>query len=336
MAVPTIPAGPVGRSGAGAQAPGRSGRAGSRGRRGRSSSGSPAAAARRRLYWPLLLPALLVYVLFLVAPALYGVYISFTSWSGRGDAPVWVGLANYVSLTGDAMFRRAFINTLAILVVSGLGIFAATFLIASVLREVRWSRPALSIIFFPYLLSPIAVGIALSLLLAPNGLFNAGLRGVGLSALAKMWLTPDLIFQVILVGLVWVSVGFYLTLMMSAIGRIPRYYYEAAELDGAGRLSTFFNVTLPMTWDVVSVAAVLWCINAIKVFEFIYGFTGSGSAPAPQARTLTIAQFLTTTGGQNPQYELGLGSAMAVVMVALISVFVVAVRRLMHRDALEF
>lgn len=297
---------------------------------------SPAEAARRRLYWPLLAPALLVYVGFLVAPALYGVYVSFTTWSGRGDSPVWVGLRNYQQLWRDDLFRQAFVNTLAILVVSGIGIFAMTFLISAVLREVRWSRPALAVLFFPFLLSPIAVGIALSLLLAPNGPLNAGLRGVGLGSLAKLWLTPDLIFKVILVGLVWVSVGYYLTLMMSAIGRVPSYYYEAAELDGAGRVSTFVNVTLPMTWDVVTVSAVLWCINAIKVFEFIYGFTGSGDSPPPQARTLTIAQFLATTGGKSPQYALGLGSAMAVVMVALISLFVVAVRRLMRRDSLEF
>ena len=99
--------------------------------------------------------------------------------------------------------------------------------------------------------------IALSLLLSPNGPLNAGLKAGGLGSLAKMWLTPDLIFKVILVGLVWVSVGYYLTLMMSAIGRIPTYYYEAAELDGAGRVSTFFNVTLPLSWDVVTVSVVL-------------------------------------------------------------------------------
>lgn len=305
-------------------------------RRRRKHAVSPAEAARRKLYWPLLAPALLVYIGLLVAPALYGVYVSFTEWSGRGDSPQWVGVANYVKLARDELFRTAFGNTLAILVVSGIGIFVLTFVISAVLREVTWSRTALSILFFPYLLSPIAVGIALSLLLSPNGLFNAGLRGVGLGAWAKAWLTPDLIFRVILIGLVWVSVGYYLTLMMSAIGRIPRYYYEAAELDGAGRISTFFNVTLPLTWDVVTISAVLWCINAIKVFEFIIGFTGNGDAPPPQARTLTIAQFLATTGGRNPQYALGLGSAMAVVMVLLISLFVVAVRRLMRRESLEF
>ncbi|MGO1385167.1 MAG: carbohydrate ABC transporter permease [Arachnia sp.] len=304
--------------------------------RSRRAGASPAELARRRLYWPLLLPALLVYVGLLVAPALFGVYASFTSWSGRGDSPQWIGLRNYVRLANDDLFIRAFGNTLGILMISGVGIFLVTFVVSSVLREVRWSRTALSIVFFPYLLSPIAVGISLSLLLAPNGLFNAGLRFTGLGVLAKQWLTPDMIFRVILVGMVWVSIGYYLTLMMSAIGRVPRYYYEAAELDGAGRVSIFFNVTLPMTWDVVTVSAVLWCINAIKVFEFIIGFTGLGDAPPPQARTLTIAQFLATTGGRNPQYQLGLGSAMAVVMVVLISVFVVAVRRFMRRDFLEF
>ena len=297
---------------------------------------SPAEVARRKLYWPLLTPALLVYVGLLVAPALYGVYVSFAEWSGRGEAPEWIGLANYARLARDELFHTAFFNTLAILVVSGIGVFVLTFVISSVLREVKWSRTALSILFFPFLLSPIAVGIALSLLLSPNGLFNAGLRLSGLGALAKAWLTPDLIFRVILIGLVWVSVGYYLTLMMSAIGRIPRYYYEAAELDGAGRISTFMHVTLPLTWDVVTISAVLWCINAIKVFEFIIGFTGNGDAPPPQARTLTIVQFLTTTGGRNPQYALGLGSAMAVVMVLLITFFVVAVRRLMRRESLEF
>lgn len=308
----------------------------SRTSRDRRAGISPAEGARRRLYWPLLAPALIVYVSLLVGPALYGVYVSFTKWTGRGESPKWVGISNYVILANDDIFRRALLNTLAILVFSGIGIFITTFIISSVLREVKWSQKALAILFFPYLLSPIAVGISLSLLLAPSGLLNAGLRGIGLSSWAKLWLTPDHIFQVILLGLVWVSVGYYLTLMASAIGRIPNFYYEAAELDGAGRLEKFWHVTLPMTWDVVTISAVLWCINAIKVFEFIIGFTGNGDAPPPQARTLTIVQFLATTGGRSPQYALGLGSAMAVIMVALISLFVIAVRRLMRRESLEF
>lgn len=309
------------------------------GRTGGRSAGagiSPAERARRRLYWPLLLPALIVYVGLFIAPSLYGVYISLTTWRGQGDAPVFVGVSNYQRLWTDDLFRQSFVNTVLLVILSGIGVFACTFLLSSLLRELRHSRLWMSILFLPYMLSPIAVGIALSLVLAPNGLVNTGLRLVALDALAKLWLTPGMIFKVVIVGMVWVSTGFYLTLMLSAIGRIPSYFYEQIQLDGAGRFNTFRHVTLPLTWDVVTVATVLWIINAIKVFEFIYGFVGLGAAPAPQARTLAIEQFLVTTGGRIPQYEMGLGSAMGVVMVAMITILVVAVRRLMRREALEF
>lgn len=297
---------------------------------------SPAERARQRLYWPLLLPALLIYVGLFIAPSVYSVWVSLTTWRGQGDEQVFVGLANYRRLWVDELFRQSFTNTLLLLVFGGIGVFACTFVLSSLLRELRRSRLFLSIVFVPYMLSPIAVGIALSLVLAPEGLVNSGLRVVGLDALAQLWLTPGMIFKVIVVGMVWVSTGFYLTLLMSAIGRIPAYYYEQSQLDGAGRFNTFLHVTLPMTWDVVTVAAVLWSINAIKVFEFVYGFVGTGDSPVPQARTLAISQFLVTTGGKIPQYDLGLGSAMGVLMVVMITLFVVALRRLMRREALEF
>lgn len=297
---------------------------------------SPAERARRRLYWPLLLPALLIYLVLFIGPSLYGVWVSFTKWRGQGDEQQFVGLANYRRLWVDELFRQSFVNTFALLLLAGLGIFACTFVLSSLLRELKSSRLWMSIIFVPYMLSPIAVGIALSLVLAPDGLVNAGLRVVGLDALTQLWLTPGMIFKVIVVGMVWVSTGFYLTLMLSAIGRIPNYFYESIQLDGAGRFNTFRHVTLPLTWDVVTVAAVLWIVNAIKVFEFVYGFVGTGDAPPPQSRTLAVSQFLVTTGGRIPQYDMGLGSAMGVLMVVMITVLVVAVRRLMHREALEF
>lgn len=299
-------------------------------------SGSPVERGRRRIYWPFVAPALLFYVCLFVAPALYGIWVSFVKWRGTGDEQIFVGLGNYVRLWNDELFRLAFTNTVTILVVCGIGVFVLAFLVTSVLRELKLGRVLQTILFFPYLLSPIAVGIALSLVLSPDGILNAFLRLVGLGPLAQPWLTPEWIFSVILTGTIWVSSGFYITLMMAAIGRIPIYFFEQAALDGAGRFRTFLSVTLPLTWDVVAVAAVLWTINAVRIFEFTYGIVGTGGNPPPQARTLTIAQFLATTGGRPPQYDMGLGSAMAVVMVALILGLVVLLRRVLRREALEF
>lgn len=298
--------------------------------------GSPAERARRTLYWPFVLPAGVIYVGFFVIPALYGIWVSFVRWRGTGDPQVFVGIDNYVRMWRDDLFRLAFTNTITILIVCGIGIFTVTFLISSVLRELKAGPVLQTILFIPHLLSPIAVGIALGLLLSPDGLLNATLRFVGLGWAAQSWMTPQWIFSAILVGTIWASSGYYVMLLMAAIGRIPPHFYEQAQLDGAGRFRTFINVTLPLTWDLVSVTAVLWTISAIRIFEFTYGLVGTGANPPPQARTLTIAQFLATTGGAPPQYDMGLGAAMAVVMVALTLVLVVALRRVMRRDALEF
>jgi raffinose/stachyose/melibiose transport system permease protein len=306
-------------------------------RRGRDLGLSPAERARRRIYWPLVLPALLVYLLLFVAPALYSVWVSLTQWRGSGDPQIFVGIRNYVRLWNDDVFRQSFVNSLSIVFVAGAGVFLVALVVSSLLRELKHAQLIQTILFFPYMLSPIAVGVALALVFVPDGLLNSSLRAVGLGVLAQPWLTPDLAFKAVIVGLVWLSSGFYILLMLSAIGRIPKYYYEQAELDGASRFQTFRHVTLPMTWDVLTVAVVLWMIGAVRVFEFVYGFIGGGSAlPPPQVRTIAVEQFLATTGGPAPQYDMGIGSAMGVVMVVLILIFVVATRRIMRREALEF
>lgn len=298
---------------------------------------SPVERARQKVYWPFVLPALVVYLALFMAPALYSVWVSLIKWRGAGDPQIFVGLNNYIRMFRDEIFLQSFVNTLAIVFVSGIGVFTVALLVSSILREVKHGRTIQTILFFPYMLSPIAVGIGLSLVLVPNGLLNATLRGVGLGFLAQPWLTPDIAFRAILVGLVWVSGGFYILLMLTAIGRIPNYFYEQAALDGASRWQTFWNVTLPMTWDVLTVAIVLWTIGALRIFEFVYGFIGGGSATPPaEVRTIAVEQFLATTGGPAPQYDMGIGSAIGVLMVALVGLFVMAIRSIMRREALEF
>lgn len=302
----------------------------------RINSVSPAERARRKIYWPFVLPALAFYLLLFVAPALYSVWVSFVTWRGAGDPQVFVGFANYITLFRDDIFIQSFMNTLAIVFVCGIGVFFFTFVISSILRELKHGDLIHTILFFPYMLSPIAVGVALSLVLVPDGLLNSVLRVVGLGNLTQPWLAPDIAFQSILGGLIWVSSGFYILLMLSAIGRVPRYYYEQAQLDGAGRFKIFMNVTLPLTWDVVTIAVVLWTISAVRTFEFVYGFMGASDTPPPQERTLAVEQFLATTGGKAPQYAMGVGSAMGVIMVILILAFIVLIRRVMRRESLEF
>ncbi|MFF2846191.1 carbohydrate ABC transporter permease [Streptomyces sp. NPDC058001] len=294
------------------------------------------ARQQRGIHVPFVAPALLVYLALFVAPALVGVYVSFQRWRGTGDRMEPVGLANYRRLLSDDVFRTAFRNTLEIVVLCGIGIFVLAFAVTVLLRQMRGRKTLRSLLFFPHIVSPIAISVALGLLLAPDGLVNAALRATGLDALATNWLAPDQIFRTIMVGIVWVTTGFYVILLMAGVDRIPPYYYEESELAGANEFQKFWHVTLPLTWDVVSVAAVLWVINSIKIFEFIYAFSGTGDAPPVGSRTLTIQQFLVSTGGRNPSYELGYACAMGVVMVVLIVLLVALLRRVMRRDPIQF
>jgi raffinose/stachyose/melibiose transport system permease protein len=298
--------------------------------------GTPIERQRSRLYWPLLLPALLLYLVFLIGPSIAGIWISFNSWRGSGDEMQWVGAGHYRRMLDDPIFLQAFRNTLTITIVCGIAVFIIAFAMTIVLREM-WGRHILrSLLFLPFIVSPIVISIGLGLLLAPQGAFNEGLRQLGLDALTRPWLGPEFLFRVILVGIVWSTTGFYVVVLLAGIDRIPRYYYEDCELAGATGWQKFRYVTLPLNWDVTAVAAVLWVINSIRIFEFIIAF-GTLNEPATAAiQNIPLYQYFQTTGGRIPSYNLGYGAAMGVVMVVLVALLVIVIRRLMRREAVQY
>jgi raffinose/stachyose/melibiose transport system permease protein len=311
------------------------GRPESSGRR-RRQGGGALSAQRNRLFWPFVLPALAFYAVLMLAPTVVTGWISLNRWRAQGDPMEFVGLRNYVTLFNSDTFRTAFWHTLEILVVCGVAIFVLAFAMTVALREMRGRRAARSMLFFPYLISPVVIAIGLGLVLDPTGLLNRALKGVGLPSLAKSWLSPEHIFLTLVVTIIWVSTGFYVLLLMAGVERIPRYYYEDSDLAGASAWQKFRHVTLPLTWDVVTVAAVLWVINAFKIFELIVAFSTLGDAPPVQARTIAVEQFYMTVGGRIPVYAMGRGAAVGVLTLLLVAVSVVLLRRVMRRERVEF
>jgi raffinose/stachyose/melibiose transport system permease protein len=305
------------------------------GRRPRPRGGS-LSAQRNRLFWPFVLPALAFYAVLMLAPTVVTGWISLNRWRAQGDPMEFVGLRNYVTLFTSDTFRTAFWHTLEILVVCGIVIFVLAFAMTVALREMRGRRTARSMLFFPYLISPVVIAIGLGLVLDPTGLLNRALKGAGLSSLAKSWLSPEHIFLTLVVTIIWVSTGFYVLLLMAGVERIPRYYYEDSDLAGASAWQKFRHVTLPLTWDVVTVAAVLWVINAFKIFELIVAFSTLGDAPPLQARTIAVEQYYMTVGGRIPVYAMGRGAAVGVLTLLLVAVCVVVLRRVMRRERVEF
>lgn len=295
-------------------------------------------AGRRRLFLPFFLPAVTLYVLFLLVPTIATVVLGFTSWAGAGDTPRFTGLANFGELLGSDSFRYSFLNTLLYIVVGGVGTFMLAFLFTMVLRDMRGGKTVRAILFFPNIVAPVALGMffGIVLIFRPNrqGLVNFVLESFGIDAVK--FLAPENVTWVVTGCLIWASAGFYITILMAAVDRIPPYLYEDADIAGASPWQKFRNITLPLTWDVIGVAGVLWTIGAIKIFELVFVLAGPGTY-SPPIKSWTLGVFVWDRSfGTAGSPEYGMACAAAVVMITLVSVLVVMLRRMMRRDSVQF
>lgn len=318
--------------------PGRAGQPARRrtlGRRRIGAHGPVRDSAPDRIFRTFSVPALVVYTLGFLAPSVYGVVISFSKWAGPGSQRRWVGWRNYTRIFRDDAVRKAFINTLLIVGVGGLGVFALAFCAMAVLRDMRGRAFVRAALFLPSIISMIAVGTSIGFLLNPDGVVNRVLRALGLASAQQAWLDPDHIFRCILVGVVWMTSGLYVVLMMSAVDAIPRHLYEEAQIAGLTRFQQFRHITLPLSRDMLAIAAVLWTTNSLRTFDIVIGFVGSAGTPPQQARTYAVEQWISTGKGSGGIPELGYGSAMATLLTLLTILLVVLVRRLGRGERLE-
>lgn len=296
--------------------------------------GSAMQRQRRRLYVPFVAPALVLYAIFLLVPVAATVWISLHRWPGYGTME-WAGTKNYRYMFGDPVFQQAFKNTLLLLIGGGAATFAISFGLTMLLRDLAGRSTVRSVIFFPNIVPALVLSILWGFLFQADGLVNKVLRAIGVQH-PPAWLSQDHQYAMILLGLVWISTGFYTTVIMAAVDRIPPYLYEDCLLAGANSWQRFRHVTLPLSWDVIGVCSVLWTINSIKTFEFVLAMAGSASG-LPSTRTWTVSLYAYATAFAAdgvPSY--GLAAADAIFTLGLVAVLVVLIRRVMRRDAIQF
>ncbi len=284
---------------------------------------------------PLVGPAFLFYTVLFIFPTIWAVWISFNKWAGAGPME-FVGLDNYVKILQDPFFLSSFYNTLALLFIVGITIFVIAFGLSLVLRDM-WGKSAVrSIIFFPHLVNALVYGALAGFIFNPNGLVNKILAVFGVEA-PPAWLATDNIFLLIMATLVLSMTGYYTTILMAGVDRIPPSLFEDCALAGANAWQRLRFVILPLTWDVFGTCAVLWTISSIKIFEIVWLFGGAATDGGPPVQTWTVAvyTFVTAFGGTSiPAY--GRASAASIISLLLVLVLVVLLRRLMRREALEF
>jgi raffinose/stachyose/melibiose transport system permease protein len=230
-------------------------------------------------------PALIFYFAFLIYPAYRTVRLSTTNWDGIAKTYKHVGLKNYQRLFDNDIVHLAFKNTLiwsiAIIVIPTL--IGLTLAVA--LNEEFRGRTFLRTIFYsPGVLPLIGVALIWGWIYNPDsGFLNQFLDKVGLEQFAQPWLgQPSTALWAVIVAGIWVRTGFPMLLYLSALQTIPKEHYEAARLDGASGWRLFRDITLPSLSQTHVVVIALAVIDALKVFDLVYGMTYGGPGNATQ------------------------------------------------------
>ncbi|MHC5260349.1 carbohydrate ABC transporter permease [Streptomyces sp. UC4497] len=293
---------------------------------GKPTSTSRAPGEPRSIGYLYVLPALAVYGLFLLYPFGQAVGLSFLHWDGLTRATS-AGLDNYTALFTDPSLRAPFGHALLLLVFYAALPVAIGLLLAATMSRIRVRGLTFfrTVLFLPQVLAMVVVGVAWRSILAPDGLLNDVLRGVGLDGLARPWLGDDT-WALPAVGVVgtWVMTGLCMVLFLAGAQRIPRELYEAARLDGAGAVREFFAVTLPGLRGEISVALTLTIIAGLRNFDLIYITTGGGPGNATSVPAYEVYHRAFELN------EVGSAAAIGVALTVLIFALTVTVSRLVE------
>jgi ABC-type sugar transport system permease subunit len=270
-----------------------------------------------------LLPCLAVYVLFLLAPFVHSVYLSFFSWDGI-TAKKYVGLQNYTDALKSPEVRGAFTHALVLICFYSLLTTAIALVLVGIMGSMRLRGLVVlrTILFLPYVIAPVVTGVAWRWFLAPDGPVNGFFRLIGLGSWARPWL-GDFTWSLPAVGLIgtWMVYGLVMMLLLAAVQRVPLDLYEAARLDGAGPVREFFAVTLPGVQQEVVVVLVLSTTAALRNFDLIYVTTQGGPGTSTEVPSWMVYREAFFVG------DLGKASALGVLLTALILLLSLSILR---------
>jgi raffinose/stachyose/melibiose transport system permease protein len=269
---------------------------------------------------PFLIPALGIYIVFVIYPIISAIFISFFRWDGLSPDRAFVGLDNYVYLfTKDDIFWRSLKNS-AIWVVLALFIPTTAGLgLALTLNRHLVGRSAFRIIFYlPAIITSIAVATIWTWMYNPSlGLINSVLKQIGLKALTQDWLgNRNIALLSVFVAFTWVATGPNMVLFLAGLQAVPKELEDAARVDGANSWGTFWHVTIPALRPTFVVVISLSIISSLKVFDLVYGMTYGG----PGDSTQVLASWSYFQAFSFNRYSLGMAIAVVLLIITLIIV----------------
>ena len=278
-----------------------------------------------------LLPALILFFTFLIYPTIEVFRMSMFKWGGFSNNQQFVGLDNFKILWQDENFFRTIQNTILLIVVVTLFTVVLAVLFAAILstEKIRGNNFFRIIFYIPNILSIVVIAGIFSAIYDPKaGLLNAVLP----EAWNKLWLgDQSIVIYSLAFALIWQAIGYYMVMYMAGMANIPASLYEAADLDGAGKIGKFFNVTLPLIWNSIRTTLTFFIISTINLsFLLVQILTDGG----PDGSTEVFLSYMFKQAYTNSSY----GYGMAIGVVVFIFSFGLSgiVSHITKRDILEY
>ena len=296
----------------------------------------PAAARRRpwrngrtadqtRWGYIMIAPMMIGFAIFFVIALVASLYLSFTDWKVIAS-PNWVGLQNYLKLPQDKTFMEALRNTAMLTVPNVVLRLLFSMLLAIALNtKIRFRAFYRMLFFMPVLTMPVAIATIWKWLFDPGfGPINAQLGRMGLPK--PEWLNqPQTAAIAVVIVLLWSGVGYDMIIFLAGLQNIPREYYEAAQIDGAGTFRQFRDITLPLLTPTTFFLSVVAIIASLQVFDLVYVMTRVGNIN----RFPTIVYYIYEEGFTN--FRMGYAVSIAWVLLVIIMIFTIIQFRLQRR-----
>ena len=279
-------------------------------------------------------PATILFFIFMIIPTINVFRISFYQKGAYSPEEIFVGMNNYKQLIADTRFISSMQNMLLLLVIVTVITFGFALVFAAILtREKIKGVNFFRIIFYiPNILSIVVISGIFSAIYKPeNGMLNS-IIGMfkDLSANPILWKGEDLVVTSIIIAMVWQAIGYYMVMYMASMSAVPESLYESANLDGAGRMTQFFQITIPLIWTNIRTTLTFFIISTINMaFLFVTAMTDGGPNGVSEVALFYMYR----------QKDAGLyGYSMAIGVVIFLFSFALSalVNKATERKALEF
>ena len=264
------------------------------------------------------LPAFLIYAIFVLVPIGYNVYVSFLQTDLMSPSK-FVGIKNYINLFQDKTFVGAVKNNILMVIGSLIAHLPLALFFGNILfQKIKGSHFFQTVFFLPSVICGVAVGLTWTFVYNSEfGLINKFLEMIGLGGLKQVWLADkNLALFCIIIVVMWQFVGYHMIIQIAAMKNISESYYEAAEIDGASKWVQFKSITFPLIKPILKVDAVLIITGSLKYYDLVAVMTGGG----PNHATELMSTYMFYQGFRTLKYRYSAAIGVVLLLLCICSV----------------